>query len=172
MRMIISDHELRITVYWNAHDHALVLNDHVLFNDDHSHNIPIWGRSYILNWLYHVLEDAYGHMLKWMCVTLPPKMSRTDTRSQCRMPRFSIYRTKILIFSFHQNWVLQAFFCMETLLLIVKCDVLWVSGILNCNCCNTVVYETNFLRPISQNGTLYGSQIDLLITFEPVGRFA
>ena len=47
-----------------------------------------------------------------------------------------------------------------------------VSGILNCNCCNTVVCETNFLSPISQNGMLYGSQIDLSITFEPVGRFA
>ena len=47
-----------------------------------------------------------------------------------------------------------------------------VSGILNCNCCNTVVYETNFLSPIFQNGTLYSSQIDLSITFEPVGRFA
>ena len=40
-----------------------------------------------------------------------------------------------------------------------------VSGILNCNCCNTVVCETNFLSPISQNGTLYGSQIDLSITW-------
>ena len=47
-----------------------------------------------------------------------------------------------------------------------------VSGILNCNCCNTVVCKTNVLNPISQNGTLYGSQIDLSITFEPVGRFA
>ena len=47
-----------------------------------------------------------------------------------------------------------------------------VSGISNCNCCNTVVCETNFLGPVSQNGTIYGSQIDLSITFEPVGRFA
>ena len=47
-----------------------------------------------------------------------------------------------------------------------------VSGILDCNCCNTVACETNFLSPISQNGTLYTSQIDLSITFEPVGRFA
>ena len=46
-----------------------------------------------------------------------------------------------------------------------------MSGISNCNCCNTVVCETNFLGPISQNGTLYGSQIYLAITFEPVGRF-
>ena len=29
-----------------------------------------------------------------------------------------------------------------------------VSGILNGNCCNTVVCETNFLSPVSQNGTL------------------
>ena len=35
-----------------------------------------------------------------------------------------------------------------------------VSGILNCNYCNTVVRQMNFLDPISQNGTLYGSQID------------
>ena len=47
-----------------------------------------------------------------------------------------------------------------------------VSGILNCNCCNTVVCETNFLSPISKNGALYGSQIDLLITFKPVDTFA
>ena len=47
-----------------------------------------------------------------------------------------------------------------------------VSCILNCNCCNTVEYKTNFLSPISQNGTLYGSQVDLLITLEPLGRFA
>ena len=47
-----------------------------------------------------------------------------------------------------------------------------VSGILNRNCCSTVVCETNFVSPISQNGTLYSSQIDLSITFEPVGRSA
>ena len=40
-----------------------------------------------------------------------------------------------------------------------------VSGILNCNCCNIVECKTNFLCPISQNGILYGSQIDLSITF-------
>ena len=43
-----------------------------------------------------------------------------------------------------------------------------VAGILNCNCCNTVVCKANFLSPISQNGTLYSSQIDLSITFEPI----
>ena len=47
-----------------------------------------------------------------------------------------------------------------------------VSGILNCNCCNTVVCETNFLSPVFQDARLYGSQIDLSITFEPAGRFA
>ena len=41
-------------------------------------------------------------------VTLPPKMSCIDTRSQYTMQRFSICKSKILIFSFHQNWVLQA----------------------------------------------------------------
>ena len=41
-----------------------------------------------------------------------------------------------------------------------------VSGILDCNCCNTVVCQTNFLSPISQNGTLYRSQIDLSIIFK------
>ena len=45
-----------------------------------------------------------------------------------------------------------------------------VSGILNCNCCNTVVCNMNFLSPISQNGTLYGNQTDSPITLEPVGR--
>ena len=70
-------------------------------------------------------------------VTLPPEMSRTDTRSQYRQRCFSICRSKTLIFGFHQNWVLQAFFCSKTLLLMVKADVLWVLGILNCICCNT-----------------------------------
>ena len=32
-----------------------------------------------------------------------------------------------------------------------------VSGILNCNCCNTVVCKINLLSPISKNATLYGS---------------
>ena len=92
-----------------------------------------------------------------MCtfVTLLPEMSRIDTRSHYRRQQFLICRSKILIFSFHQNQMLQALF----------------SGILNCNCCNTVVCKTNFLSPISQNGTRYVSQIDLSITFEPVGWF-
>ena len=93
-----------------------------------------------------------------MCtfVTLLPEMSRIKTRSHYRRQQFLICRSKILIFSFHQNQMLQALF----------------SGILNCNCCNTVVWKTNFLSPISQNGTLYGSQIDLSTSFEPLGRFA
>ena len=62
--------------------------------------------------------------LLWLFVTLPPKMSRTDTRSQYRMWRYLICKSKILIFSFHQNWVLHTFFCLKTLLLMVKCDVL------------------------------------------------
>ena len=47
-----------------------------------------------------------------------------------------------------------------------------VSSFLNCYYCNTFLWETNFLSPISQNGTLYGSHIYLSIAFEPVGKFA
>ena len=47
-----------------------------------------------------------------------------------------------------------------------------VSGIFNFDCCKTAAFEMNFLSPISQDRTLYVSQIDLSITFEPVGKFA
>ena len=58
-------------------------------------------------------------------VTLPSKMSHTDTQSQYRMQRFSICRSKTLIFGFHQNRVPQTLFCSKTWLLMVKSDVLW-----------------------------------------------
>ena len=41
------------------------------------------------------------------------------------MRPFSICRSKILIFSFHGNWALPTLFYSKTLLLMVKCDVLW-----------------------------------------------
>ena len=55
---------------------------------------------------------------------LPPEMNRIDTRSQYEGRRFSICRSKIQIFGFYQNWMLQAFFCAKTLFLMLKCDVL------------------------------------------------
>ena len=100
-------------------------------------------------------------------------MSRIDTRSQCRMRRISICRSKILIFGFHQNRVLQALFCSKTLLLMVKCDVLGQFQAFKIVTAVILLYaKLNFLGPISQNGIFYGSQVDLSITFESVGRFA
>ena len=113
------------------------------------------------------LEFSVVHVIR-PYVTLPPEISCIDTQSQYRMRRFSICGSDILIFDFHPNWVLQALFCSKTTFNGRMWCFMTVSGILNCNCCNTVVCETNFLSRISQNGTLYGSQIDLSITFEPV----
>ena len=48
----------------------------------------------------------------FLYVTLRPEMSHIDTRSQCRMQRFLICRSKILIFGFRQNRVLQALFIL------------------------------------------------------------
>ena len=81
-------------------------------------------------------------------------------------------QVKYIDFRFSSKLGTSGIILLKTLLLMVKCDVLWqLQAFKNCNCCNIVVCETNFLSPISQNGTLYGSQIDSSVTFEPVGRF-
>ena len=79
----------------------------------------------------YVMVIQWDKQCGYMClrppthVTLWPEMSRIDTQPHYREQRFLIRRPKILIFGFHQNRVLQAFFCLKTLLLMVKCDVLW-----------------------------------------------
>ena len=118
------------------------------------------------------LSCAQNTLRSWRClktpwwwlvvVTLPPEMSRIDTRSQHRMQRFSICRSKILIFGFHQNRVYRHYSVRNITLNGQLWCFITVSGIFSCNCCNTVVCETNFLSSISQNGTLYGRQIDFI----------
>ena len=122
------------------------------------------------------LHEVTIYLLLWNkseYVTLPPEMSRTDTQSQYRMWQFLICRSKILIFGFHQKSGASGIFLFKNITFIGQMWCLMTdSGILNGNCCNTVVCKMNFLSQIFHNGTLYGSQIYLSITFEPVGRFA
>ena len=74
----------------------------------------------LLFWDVNLILKKWPHLY----VTVPPEMSWIDTWSQYRVRQFLICRSKILIFGFHQNCVLQAFFCSKTLLLMVKYDIL------------------------------------------------
>ena len=83
-------------------------------------------------------------------VTLLPEISHTDTQSQYREQRFSICRSKIQIFGFHQNWMLQAFFCSKTFIFNGQTWYLMtVSGLLNCNAVILLSAKLNFPSPVS-----------------------
>ena len=109
------------------HNTPLLFLDNALFNT--SPNLwwlrqqpPTRAGKTILFLTYvrsHIFKDII------LIVIRPPEISRFDARSQYRERRFSIWWSKISIFGFHQNRVLQTFFCSKIWLLMVKCDVLW-----------------------------------------------
>ena len=106
----------------------------------------------------HALSHMWPYRPKWVALILGHNTGSDDFRSACQKYWFSVF-IKIgcfSIFLFENITFNGQMWCFKT-----------VSGILNCNCCNSnaVVCQTNFLNPISYNGTLHGSQIDLSITF-------
>ena len=121
-----------------------------------------WGGGGVMNFGWRGVNELWSCCPKWVTLILGHNTECDDFQSAGqKYLRFlsKLDASGIILFeNITSNGQMSCF--------------MTVSGIINCNCCSTVVCKTNFLSPISQNGILYSSQIELSITFEPVGRFA